>query len=279
MTRERVTVPAIRSSKVISGHEPISMITAYDYPSAKMVDQSGADIILVGDSLAMVVLGHKDTLNLTLEDMVYHTRAVIASDPRALVIVDMPWMTYHTSENEAIVNASKLIRAGASAVKLEGGSKRCNVIRALCNAEIPVMGHIGLTPQSIRELGGFKVQARTDRAADQLITDALALQEAGVFSIVLEAIPELVARRVTGLVEVPTIGIGAGAGCDGQVLVFHDILGFNKANRAKFVKTYGDIESLGIEALSQFVKDVKTQQFPTRDHVYQGSSTQHHSAI
>lgn len=273
MMRERITVPMIRSSKLRSGHEPIAMITAYDYPSAKMVDRAGADMVLVGDSLAMVVLGHHDTLNVTIDEMVYHTKAVAMSDPRALIVTDMPWMSYHTTTSKAVMNAAKLIRAGASAVKIEGGTKRHKVIVAISEAEIPVVGHLGLTPQSIKSIGGFKVQAKTQEQVDQLIEDAISIQNAGAFAIVLEAIPESVAARVTELLEIPTIGIGAGIGCDGQVLVFHDILGYGGSNsyKPKFVKSYADLETLGTEALGQFVKEVKTKQFPTIAHSYRNT--------
>ncbi len=267
-TLERITVPTIRFSKVKNGHEPLTMITAYDYPGAKMVDKSGADMILVGDSLAMVVLGQPDTMCVTIEIMEHHTRAVAAAKSRALIVADMPWMTYHTSKTDAIKNAAKLIRAGASAVKLEGGAKRRKVITAISDAEIPIVGHLGLTPQSIKELGVYKVQAKSKELGDKLIQDALILQDLGVFALVLEAIPESVASAVTDELNIPTIGIGAGSSCDGQVLVFHDLLGFDIANKAKFVKTYANLEDVGSQALSQFVKDVRTGEFPSKEHTY-----------
>ena len=268
MHTERVTVPFIRSSKVATGAEPLSMITAYDFPGARMVDRAGADMILVGDSLAMVVLGHADTLSVTVDEMAHHTRAVAAAQSLALVITDMPWMSYHTTKKDAVLAASKLIRAGAKAVKIEGGAKRCKVIRAICDAEIPVVGHLGLTPQSINGLGGFKVQGKDVASAQRLLDDALAVQEAGAFAVVLEAIPDTLARLVTERLEIPTIGIGAGVDCDGQVLVFHDLLGFRDSHRPKFVRSYGDFEASGVEALSQFVKDVRTKRFPSPSETY-----------
>ncbi|CAG4934372.1 MULTISPECIES: 3-methyl-2-oxobutanoate hydroxymethyltransferase [Acidithrix] len=271
MIRERVTVPSIRNSKVRLGHEPISMITAYDFPGARMVDQAGADMILVGDSLAMVVLGHKDTLSVTIDDMVHHTKAVAAADPLALIVTDMPWMSYHTGTKDAVVGASKLIRAGASAVKIEGGAIRAKVIKAIVEAEIPVVGHLGLTPQSVNKFGGFRVQAKSNEQAQALLEDAKTVEAAGAFCLVLEAIPDVVAKAVTNTLSIPTIGIGAGAQCDGQVLVFHDILGYGSKKPPKFVKRYANLEELGIEGLARYVKDVRTGHFPDDTQTYHDS--------
>ena len=268
MHTERVTVPFVRSSKVRNGAEPLSMITAYDFPAARMVDRAGADMILVGDSLAMVVLGHADTLSVTIADMEHHTRAVAAARPLSLIVTDMPWMSYHTTKSEAVKSAARLIRAGAAAVKIEGGAKRAKVIRAICDAEIPVVGHLGLTPQSVNEFGGFKVQAKSVEEARRLIDDAMVVQEAGAFAIVLEAIPDILAKLVTAKLEIPTIGIGAGIDCDGQVLVFHDVLGLGEAKRPKFVKSYAELATLGVEALSLFVKEVRTSRFPAPENTY-----------
>ena len=218
------TAPAIRARKVRDGGEPLVMVTAYDAPGARMVDESGADMILVGDSVAMVVLGYDDTLQVSVDDVAHHVAAVrrglaksggAASRPQPLVVGDMPWMSYHTTADEAVRNAATLVRAGASAVKLEGGRKRVPFIEAILDAEIPVMGHLGLTPQSVHTMGGFKVQAKEQEAALALVTDAKALTAAGCFSIVLEGVPDAVARMVTDAVDVPTIGIGAGRHCDG----------------------------------------------------------------
>lgn len=272
MHTERVTVPFVRNSKVRNGAEPLSMITAYDYPAARMVDRAGADMILVGDSLAMVVLGHADTLSVTIADMEHHTKAVAAAKPLSLIVTDMPWMSYHTTKADAVKSAARLIRAGAMAVKLEGGAKRAKVIRAICDAEIPVIGHLGLTPQSVNGMGGFKVQAKTAESAQRLVEDALAIQNAGAFAIVLEAIPDVLAKIVTAKLDIPTIGIGAGIDCDGQVLVFHDLLGFGEGKRPKFVKSYGALGALGVEALSSFVKDVRTLRFPGPEQTYHDPS-------
>ena len=222
---QKCTVPALRDRKVSRGDDPLVMLTAYDAPGARMVDQAGVDMILVGDSVAMVVLGYEDTLQVTVEDIAHHTAAVARTHPSALIVADMPWMSYHVSVADTVRNAAMLIRAGAQAVKLEGGRRRIPMIEALVAAEIPVMGHIGLTPQSMHAMGGYKVQGRDTAAALDLVDAAKALTHAGCFSIVLEGVPALVAAMVTEAVEVSTIGIGAGPDCDGQVLVFHDALG------------------------------------------------------
>ena len=265
---QQMTVPAVRARKASSGADPLVMLTAYDAPGARMVDQAGADLILVGDSVAMVVLGYDDTLQVTVDDIAHHTAAVARTRPDALVVADMPWMSYHVSVGETVQNAATLIRAGAQAVKLEGGRRRLPMIEALVGAEIPVMGHIGLTPQSMHAMGGFKVQGRDARAALDLVDDAKALAHAGCFAMVLEGVPDLVAARVTGTVDVPTIGIGAGPDCDGQVLVFHDVLGLEHRVVPKFVRRYADLHTEGVAALRPFAADVRSGAFPTVDESY-----------
>jgi 3-methyl-2-oxobutanoate hydroxymethyltransferase len=254
------TVPAVRARK---GGVPLVMVTAYDAPTARIADEAGVDLILVGDSVAMVVLGYDDTLQVTVADMAHHTAAVARTRPQALVVADLPWMSYHLGEADAVRNAATLIRAGAQAVKLEGGRKRLPVVGALLDAEIPVMGHLGLTPQSVHAMGGFRVQAKDASAARELVDDAVALAEAGCFSIVLEGVPDRVARMVTERVPVPTIGIGAGAWCDGQVLVFHDVAGLEDRVLPKFVRRYGSLKADGVAAIAAFAADVRAGRFPT----------------
>ena len=258
--------PAIRARK--GDGTPLVMVTAYDTPSARIADDAGVDIILVGDSVAMVVLGYEDTLSVTIDDMAHHTAAVARAKPKAMVVADMPWMSYHVSREETVRNAAVLLRAGASAVKLEGGSKRLDMIGAILDAEIPVMGHLGLTPQSVHMMGGFKVQAKEFDAAKVLLDDAVALAEAGCFSIVLECVPDAVATMVTEAVPVPTIGIGAGANCDGQVLVFHDLLGLNAGRAPKFVRRYADLRSDAITAVAAFADDVRSGRYPSEAETY-----------
>jgi 3-methyl-2-oxobutanoate hydroxymethyltransferase len=264
----RSTVPSVRGRKVRRGDVPLVMVTAYDAPGARMVDAAGIDIILVGDSVAMVVLGHDDTLQVSVADMAHHTAAVARAKPSALVVTDMPWLSYHVSVADTVVNAAALVRAGAQAVKLEGGRKRVPMIEALVEAEIPVMGHIGLTPQSVNAMGGFKVQGRKQDAALALVDDAKALEAAGCFSIVIEGVPDEVGRMITDAVDVPTIGIGAGAGCDGQVLVFHDVLGLEDRVTPKFVRRYADLGADAVQGLSRFADDVRTGAFPSETESY-----------
>ncbi len=258
-----VTAPSVRSRKVALGADPLVMLTAYDAPSARQVDAAGADMILVGDSLAMVVLGYDDTLQVTIDDMAHHTAAVARTKPNALIVGDLPWMSYHVSVEETVRNAATLIRAGAGSVKLEGGRKRIPMIEAIIDAEIPVMGHIGLTPQSVHAMGGFRVQGRETSAALALVDDAKALAHAGCFAMVIEGVPNEVARLVTAAVDVPTIGIGAGPNCDGQVLVYHDVLGIEDRVLPKFVRRYADLKSASIDALSAYVADVRSGAFPS----------------
>ena len=268
----RANVPSIREQKTTHGAKPLVMVTAYDAPGARMVDEAGVDMILVGDSLAMVVLGYEDTLQVTVDDIAHHTAAVARTKPSALVVADLPWLSYHISIEETVSNGAKLIRAGANAVKLEGGRSRIPMIEALLSAEIPVMGHVGLTPQSINAMGGFKVQARDTKGALDLVSDAKALEHAGCFSIVREGVPSQVASMVTSSVDVPTIGIGAGSDCDGQVLVLHDLLGLEKRIIPKFVRNYAQFHVDGVSALREFITDVKNGSFPSEDASYCFSS-------
>jgi 3-methyl-2-oxobutanoate hydroxymethyltransferase len=267
-SRKKITAPSLRARKVRSGFEPLVMITAYDAPSARMVDAAGADVILVGDSLAMVVLGYDDTLQVTVADMAHHTAAVARTDPSALIVADLPWLSYHVSVEDTVRNAATLVRAGAQAVKLEGGRKRVPMIESIVDAEIPVMGHIGLTPQSVHAMGGFKVQGRETSAALGLIDDAKALAHAGCFSIVIEGVPDVVGEMITDAVGVPTIGIGAGPHTDGQVLVFHDVLGIEDRVTPKFVRRYAELKAMGVEALDRFADDVRAHRFPSAAESY-----------
>jgi len=264
-TRQRITAPAIAAAK---GGDPLVMVTAYDAPTARIVDAAGVDMILVGDSVAMVVLGYEDTLQVTTADLAHHVAAVGRSRPAALVVADLPWLSYHLSAEDTVRNAATLVRAGAGAVKLEGGRKRVEAVRALLDAEIPVMGHLGLTPQSFHTLGGFKVQGRDLEAARAIVDDALALAEVGCFAIVLECVPDAVARLVTDSVPVPTIGIGAGRHCDGQVLVLHDLLGLEERIAPKFVRRYATLAADATTAVEQFAADVRGGRFPSSDETY-----------
>ena len=264
--RSKVTAPAVLGLK---GGPRIKMVTAYDYPSAVIADRAGADIILVGDSLANVVLGFEDTLSVDLDVMIHHTAAVARANPKALVLGDMPWLSYHVSVANAVANAGRLVREGnAEAVKVEGGRKRIDVIRGILDAEIPVMGHIGLTPQSVHAMGGYRVQGRATEAARELIRDAHALAAAGVFAMVLEGVPTLVAEIISKEVSVPTIGIGAGPHCDGQVLVFHDVLGLHDGHLPKFVRQYENLQQRAVDAVSDFFADIEKGTFPTEDESY-----------
>ena len=257
---KRVTVPAIKGMKRV---QRVGTLTAYDFPTAKIADAAGTDIILVGDSLGMVVLGYPDTLSVTVDEMLHHTRAVARGTQRALVVGDMPYLSYHISLEESVRNAGEFIRAGAQAVKIEGGkAQRIKTIEAILDAEIPVMGHIGLTPQSVNVVGGFKLQGKHADDAKRLIDEAVALDGAGCFSIVLECVPEELAALITERVSVPTIGIGAGPSCDGQVLVFHDLLGLYDGHTPKFVRRYASIGDEMLNAIAKYLEDVRSGRFP-----------------
>jgi 3-methyl-2-oxobutanoate hydroxymethyltransferase len=258
--KKKVTVPAVRAMK---NKSRIGMLTAYDYPSAKVADAAGADVILVGDSLAMVVLGLPDTLSVTVDDMLHHTRAVVRGTKSALIVADMPYLSYHVSLEESVRNAGRFMQAGAHAVKVEGAKQsRIKTIEAILDAEIPVMGHIGLTPQSVNALGGFKLQGKSAEDARRLIAEAVALERAGCFSIVLECVPTELAQMITDHVTIPTIGIGAGPSCDGQVLVFHDVLGIYDGHTPKFVRQYAHVAQDMQQALETFLADVRSGAFP-----------------
>jgi len=272
--RSRITVPTVRDSKRGHGAEPLVMVTAYDAPGARIASEAGCDMILVGDSVAMVVLGYPDTLSVTIDDMAHHTAAVARATPHSLIVGDLPWMSYHVSTADTVTNAAKLIRAGAQCVKLEGGRKRVPMVEALVDAEIPVMGHIGLTPQSVNAMGGFKVQGRQTEAALALLEDAKALAHAGCFAIVIEGVPNEVARMVTQALSIPTIGIGAGPDCDGQVLVMHDLLGLEDRVAPKFVRRYDDLKARSIEAVAAYASDVRSGSFPAPAECYRLSAEQ-----
>ncbi len=266
--RKQVTVRHVRARK---GGEPLVMLTAYDAPTASIASEAGADIILVGDSVANVVLGHETTHAVDVDVMVHHTAAVARANPHSLIVGDLPWMSYHVTEAEAIRNAGRLIReGGAQAVKLEGGVKRIPMIRAILDAEIPVMGHLGLTPQSVLSMG-YAVQGKAADQAKRLVEEAKVLDETGVFAIVLEGVPETVAKAVTDAVSVPTIGIGAGAGTDGQVLVWHDATGFHDGHYPKFARKFADLRSAAVEALTEYAAGVRDGSFPSEAETYRMS--------
>lgn len=249
--------------------EKLSMLTAYDYSTAKLEDESGINGILVGDSLGNVVLGYEDTVSVTMEDMIHHGAAVARGAKNALVVVDMPFMSYEVAVEEAVRNAGRLMKEGrAGAVKLEGGVRVAEQIRAIVKAGIPVMGHIGLTPQSINVFGGFKVQGKSEEAARALLADAKAVEEAGAFAVVIEAVPAALAQMITDAVSIPTIGIGAGAGCDGQILVYQDMLGMFSDFTPKFVKRYANVGEVMREAFANYAAEVASGAFPAEEHTY-----------
>jgi 3-methyl-2-oxobutanoate hydroxymethyltransferase len=265
--RAKVTALTVQDKK--NRHEPITCLTAYDYATARLVDEAGIDMILVGDSLAQVVLGYENTLPVTIEEMLHHTRAVRRAVKSAMLIADMPFGTFHGDIQDGVRNALRFVKeGGAEAVKLEGGEKRTELVRRVLDAEIPVMGHIGLTPQSVHKMGGFKVQGKDLSGVEQLMKDAIALDRAGVFSIVLEGVPREVAAMITKEVVAPTIGIGAGPECDGQVLVFHDIVNLTFSPPAKFVRRYGDAAALISNAVQQFKADVESGSYPSDEESY-----------
>ena len=264
----KVTIPYLHEKK--QKGEKIVALTAYDFPTAKIVDEAGVDLILVGDSLGMVVLGYKNTIPVTMEEMIHHTKAVVRGVQRPLVVGDMPYFSFHMSVDETVRNASRFLKeAGAQTVKIEGASKkRLKLIESLVEAEIPVMGHVGLTPQSIYHLGQFKVKGKEIAEAKKIVQDAKDLEKAGVYAVVLECIPMELAKEITRSLTVPTIGIGAGPHCDGQILVFHDLVGYANGYLPKFVKRYADIHGSLFKALSDYVKEVKEGAFPDHDHSY-----------
>lgn len=261
------TVSTFREQKAKG--EKISMLTAYDYSTAKLMDEAGINGILVGDSLGMVVLGYEDTLPVTMEDMIHHTAAVCRGAKNTLVVGDMPFMSYQVSVEEAVYNAGRLMKEGrCQAVKLEGGASVCPQIRAITNASIPVMAHIGLTPQSINAFGGFKVQGKSEEAAKKLLEDAKAVEEAGAFAVVLECVPAKLAELISKSISIPTIGIGAGAGCDGQILVYQDMLGLFSDFTPKFVKRYANVGEMMTQAFRDYIADVQEGSFPAPEHTF-----------
>ncbi|MEE1075930.1 MAG: 3-methyl-2-oxobutanoate hydroxymethyltransferase [Acutalibacteraceae bacterium] len=261
------TVTTFQQSK--EQGKKISMLTAYDYSTAKLMDESGINAILVGDSLGNVVLGYEDTISVTVDDMIHHGRAVARGAKNAMVVIDMPFMSYQTSVYDAVVNAGRLMKEGrANAVKLEGGTEVCEQIKAITNAGIPVMAHLGLTPQSINAFGGYKVQGKTADDAQKLLDDAKAVAKAGAFALVLECVPAKLAELVSKTIKIPTIGIGAGAGCDGQVLVYQDMLGMYSDFTPKFVKKYADLGSIMKEAFKNYIDDLDNGSFPQQEHTY-----------
>ena len=261
-----MTIPEFQRQK---GKKKLVVVTAYDALFTRVIEQAGIDVILVGDSLGVVVQGKPDTLSVTMDDMVYHTRLVAQSRRQALVIADMPFMSYQVSEERAIHNAGRLIQAGAMAVKLEGGGAMVDRVCALTAVGIPVMGHLGMTPQSVNRFGGYKVQGREESQADTLLADAKALEAAGAFALVLEAVPATLAQSMTRVVSIPTIGIGAGPHCDGQVLVLYDLLGLFDEFVPKFVKPYAHLKADALQALRRFKEEVECQKFPTDQESYQ----------
>ncbi|QHT60568.1 3-methyl-2-oxobutanoate hydroxymethyltransferase [Paenibacillus lycopersici] len=266
--KQALTITKLRKMK--QNGEPISMLTAYDYPAAKLAEEAEIDIILVGDSLGNVVLGYDTTIPVTLDDMVYHSRTVARGARHTFIVADMPFMTYHTGKETTLRNAARLMQEGhAHAVKMEGGAEIAEEVAALVRAGIPVMGHLGLTPQSVHQLGGYKVQGKLEKEAQRLVEDAKALEAAGAFAIVLELVTEPLAEAITSSLSIPIIGIGAGRGCDGQVLVYHDILQYaSPYHEKRFVKTYADIGTTIRSAISAYVSDVKTREFPQQAHAF-----------
>ena len=264
--RKKITIPDVIAMK--QDGRRITMLTSYDYPFTRIMDAAGVDIILVGDSAGVVVAGHETTLPVTMDEMIYHVKAVRRAEPKALVVADMPFMSYQTGIEEACRNCGRMIKeGGAAAVKIEGGMNMAHVIRAVSQIDIPVMGHIGLTPQSVHRMGGYKVQGRKEQA-DRVLEDAYAVQNSGAFAVVLEGIPARLAAEITAELTIPTIGIGAGPACDGQVLVIHDILGLCEKYSPKFVKRYADLGPLVSDAVTQYVREVRNGEFPTEEHSF-----------
>jgi len=273
----KITVPDLMQRKAFAANstsKKITCLTAYDYPTARLMDEAGVDVVLVGDSVAMVALGYESTLPLTLDEALHHTKAVRRGVQRALVVADMPYGSYHGEINEALRNAMRFVKeAGAEAVKVEGGERRLELIARLTEAEIPVMGHVGLTPQSVNALGGYRVQGKTPGTADQLLRDARSVEAAGAFAIVLEAIPRELATEITRAVRIPTIGIGAGPDCDGQVLVLHDMLGLTFQEAPKFVRRYANVGEMISSAVREYCAGVQSGSFPTDAESYHATAT------
>lgn len=267
MERKPITTSTIRQMK--EEGRPITMITAYDFAMARNVDEAGIDMILVGDSVGNVMLGYSSTIPVTMDAMIHHTQAVVRGTKCALVVGDMPFMSYQASEAEALVNAGRFLKeGGCTAIKLEGGSEICPLVKKMVTAGIPVVGHIGLTPQSVNQFGGFKVQGKDVAAAQKLVDDAKALEAAGAFSIVLECVPAALAAKVSAMISIPTIGIGAGNGCDGQVLVCNDLLGFSNGFTPKFVKKYRNLHKEIVGAVEEYISDVRDRSFPAPEHTF-----------
>lgn len=255
-------------------HKKQTMLTAYDYSTAKLIDEAGVNSILVGDSLGMVCLGYEDTLSVTMEDMIHHTRAVTRGAKNALVVADMPFMSYQTSTYDAVVNAGRLIKEGhAQAVKLEGGATVCEQIRAIVNASIPVCAHIGMTPQSVNAFGGFKVQGKGEEAAQKILDDARRVQEAGAYAVVLECVPAALAKKITETLDIPTIGIGAGADCDAQVLVYQDMIAMFSDFTPKFAKIFANAGAVMMEGFKAYIKEVEEGTFPAKEHTFKMDET------
>jgi len=266
ITRPKVTVRTIRDMK--AERVKIVSVTAYDYPTARLADEAGVDLILVGDSLGMVVLGYESTIPVTMAEMAHHLKAVVRAQPKALVVADLPFLSFQTSPEDAVRNSGRLMKRGAEAVKLEGGRRMLPQIQAILAADIPVLGHLGLTPQSVHQFGGYRVQGRGQGAADALLDDAIALERAGCFAVVLEGVPLELGHAITAAIGIPTIGIGAGIDCDGQVLVLHDLIGLTFGKPARFVRRYAETGDTIRSAVAAFREDVRAGRYPSRDESY-----------
>ena len=266
ITRPKVTVRTIQAMK--AERVKIVSVTAYDYPTARLADEAGVDLILVGDSLGMVVLGYESTIPVTMAEMAHHLKAVVRAQPKALVVADLPFLSFQTSPEDAVRNSGRLMKRGAEAVKLEGGRRMLPQIQAILAADIPVLGHLGLTPQSVHQFGGYRVQGRGQGAADALLDDAIALERAGCFALVLEGVPLELGRAITAAIGIPTIGIGAGIDCDGQVLVLHDLIGLSFGTPARFVRRYAETGDTIRSAVAAFREDVRAGRYPSREESY-----------
>jgi 3-methyl-2-oxobutanoate hydroxymethyltransferase len=273
--RPKITVRTIRDMK--TDRVRIVSVTAYDYPSARLADEAGVDLILVGDSVGMVVLGYESTIPVTLSEMAHHLKAVLRAQPRALVVADLPFLSFQTSPEDAVRNSGRLMKRGAEAVKLEGGRRMLPQIQAILAADIPVLGHLGLTPQSVHRFGGYRVQGREPAAADALLDDAIALEKAGCFAVVLEGVPLELGREITQALTIPTIGIGAGVHCDGQILVLHDLIGLSFGKPAKFVRRYAEVGDTIRGAIATFREDVRAGRYPSSEESYAASPEKSHT--